>query len=280
MFVIPPVRYILPNLFTLAATLCGFGVLAICASEPQAPSFYLACCLIPLACLLDGMDGRVARLVHGESEFGVQFDSLSDFATFGMAPAVLIYTWALHPLGSAGVVISFLFAAASMTRLARFNIQSVAPGGPSRYFTGLPAPMGGMAIASIVALETGVLGRDASSAASRPAIAVLVVLVSLLMVSTVPFRTFKDVRFTRRNRILIGAFLACLVFMGVAYDPMFALSTALVGYLSTGLMGTMLTMAWRTRPAGGNLTHQLFDAPDDDDHDPHDDDDDEPHLLA
>jgi CDP-diacylglycerol--serine O-phosphatidyltransferase len=278
MFVIPPVRYILPNLFTLAATLCGFGVLAICTAEPEANSFYLACCLIPLACFLDGMDGRVARLVHGESEFGVQFDSLSDFATFGMAPAVLIYTWALHPLGSVGVVISFLFAAASMTRLARFNVQSAASTGPGRYFTGLPAPMGGMAVASIVALETGVLHRDVSSDASRPAIAVLVVLVSLLMVSTVRFRTFKDVRFTSRNRMLIVTFLASLAFMSVFYDPMFALSTALVGYLSSGLLGSMFTLAWRTRPAGGNLTHQLFDGHDDEDDEHHDDDD--PHMLA
>ncbi len=247
MLSIPPVRYLLPNLFTLAATLCGFGVLVVATSNPSANELYWACLLLPLACLLDGFDGRVARWVHGESEFGVQFDSLSDFSTFGIAPAALIYTWALRPLGPLGLLIAFLFAAAAMTRLARFNVASAEEGTSGRFFTGLPAPMGGMSIAALVSLETGILNRTESSPAALPAIAVLVVLVAVLMVSNVRFRTFKDVRLTPTNRMLLGAIFVAFVLVAVTFNLMFAFSVALVGYLTTGLVGSLRTLR---RPVG------------------------------
>jgi CDP-diacylglycerol--serine O-phosphatidyltransferase len=270
MLSIPPVRYLLPNLFTLAATLCGFGVLVVATSGPSANELYWACLLFPLACVLDGFDGRVARWVHGESEFGVQFDSLSDFSTFGIAPAALIYTWALRPLGPLGLLIAFLFAAAAMTRLARFNVASAEEGTSGRFFTGLPAPMGGMCIAALVSLETGILHRSESSAAALPAIAVLVVLVAVLMVSNVRFRTFKDMRMTPANRVLLGSILVAFTVLAVSFNLMFAFSVALVGYLATGLFGSLLTLG---RPVGFDHGAAILDEDEFYDDPPEDDDD-------
>lgn len=270
MLSIPPVRYLLPNLFTLAATLCGFGVLVVATSNPSANELYWACLLFPLACVLDGFDGRVARWVHGESEFGVQFDSLSDFSTFGIAPAALIYTWALRPLGALGLLIAFLFAAAAMTRLARFNVASAEEGTAGRFFTGLPAPMGGMSIAALVSLETGILHRAESSPAALPAIAVLVVLVAVLMVSNVRFRTFKDVRFTPANRALLAAIAVAFGLVAVTFNLMFAFSVALVGYLTTGLVGSLRTLR---RPVGYEHGTAVLDEDEFFDHPPVDEDD-------
>ena len=150
MFRIPPARFILPNLFTLAAFFCGFALIWKAGEAEEARHFYLAATLIPLAALFDGFDGRVARLVQGSSKFGVQYDSLSDLVAFGVGPAILMYYWALHELGTVGLVISFLFAAAAMTRLARFNVTAEEEGGCSRYFEGLPSPFAGLTIGALI----------------------------------------------------------------------------------------------------------------------------------
>jgi CDP-diacylglycerol--serine O-phosphatidyltransferase len=270
MLSIPPVRYILPNLFTLAATFCGFAVLVVAHQATVAQDFYLATCFIPLACFLDGFDGRIARLVGGESRFGVQLDSLSDFATFGVAPAFLVYTWALEPLGAVGLLAAFSFTAAAMVRLARFNVAAEDDGGKARFFTGLPSPMGGGAIAALISLETGFLQREAALDAGRPATAVFVVLIALLMVSNVPFRTFKDVRMTPFNRTLIGSTLASIVIVGWAYDFMFALSLGLFGYILSGVIGSVFTLRRRVVVPGAGTILSVFHDEDEDD----DDDDD------
>lgn len=240
MFQIPPSRYILPNLFTVAATLCGFGIIGIVLHAEAGWEFFLASTLVPLACILDGFDGRVARLVHGESEFGVQLDSLSDFATFGVAPAALIYAWALDDLGPIGFAVAFVFAAASMLRLARFNVRATEDPGASRYFEGLPAPMGGMAIAGLVAIETGVLGRFESAPGAAPAIVAFVLLMAGLMVSTVPFRTFKDLRVSPRSALFLASVLSIIVILSIRFDVMFALSVFLFTYIFAGLSGAFV----------------------------------------
>jgi CDP-diacylglycerol--serine O-phosphatidyltransferase len=250
MISIPPVRYILPNLFTLGSAFCGFALIWLAFSATEAADFYRAAALIPLACFLDGFDGRVARMVKGESRFGAQLDSLSDFATFGVAPAFLVYVWALQPLGTAGLIVAFIFASASMIRLARFNVaaEEDVHGPPARYFQGLPAPMGGNAIASIVAFEAGFLGRDESPASAQLAIVALVLLLAMLMVSNVPFRTFKDVRMTPLNRLFVVGAITGTLGLSLLVDFMFAVSVGLAAYIGLTL-STAVVRSTRTRVA-------------------------------
>ncbi len=240
MIVLPPKRYILPNLFTLSATFCGFAAIWLATQAEQGAQFYGAAALITLGVFLDGFDGRIARWVDGQSKFGGQLDSLSDFLTFGVAPALLVYAWGLRPLRLLGLLITFVFAAAAMIRLARFNVQADEDHGVARYFTGLPAPMGGLAVALLVGVNTGVLGRDSAVEAVRPSLALFVVLIALLMVSNVPFRTYKDLRPTLRNRLTIAAILAIQVVISLRFDYMIALALCLVGYVAINVTGGLL----------------------------------------
>ena len=203
---IPSTRVVVPNLFTLGATFCGISALWLAFEAKSADDFYLATTLIPLACFLDGLDGRVARMLNGETKFGMELDSLSDAITFGVAPGFLLYAWALKPYELGGLFVAFAFAAAAMVRLARFNVQAEDPARGNRYFTGLPAPMGGM----------------------------------VLMVSEVPFRTFKDVRMTAGVKVTIGAVLAAVVAVGLWQGFMISLSLVHTVYLVTGLGAALL----------------------------------------
>ena len=150
MLTLPPAKYVIPNLVTLSASLCGFVSLWMASQATSAAEFYTAASLIAFAVFLDGFDGRVARMLNAQTKMGGQLDSFSDFLTFGVSPAVLIYAWGLRPLGFAGLLIAFLFAASVMVRLARFNVEAETKGGASRFFTGLPSPMGGLAVAALV----------------------------------------------------------------------------------------------------------------------------------
>lgn len=246
---IPERRYILPNLFTLGATFCGVSVIWMGHHATSPREFYLAATLLPLAALLDGFDGRVARMLGAESRFGVQMDSLSDFLTFGVAPAMLVYFWALHHLGFGGLIVSFVFAAAAMIRLARFNVQAEEDGGASAYFTGLPAPMAGMAMGALVALDTGLLGRESVALTALPPIALYTLVLAFLMVSEIPFRTFKDVRITPFVRLGIAAGLGAIVLVSVVADFMVALSVGLFLYVLGGLSGSLRMRRQRIRLA-------------------------------
>lgn len=237
---IPPSRYILPNLFTLGATFCGVAMIWLAAQATTAQDFYVAASLLPLALLLDGFDGRVARWVQGQSKFGVQMDSLSDFLTFGVAPAFLVYFWGLQQLGLWGLLTVFVFAAGAMVRLARFNVQAEEDGGASAYFTGLPAPMAGMAAGGLVAVHAGVLGHEALDPKLLPFVVVFMVGFAVLMVSEVPFRTFKDVSMTRSLRFGLALSVTVVVGLALATDWMAALSVMLFFYVLTGLASSVL----------------------------------------
>lgn len=236
---IPSTRVVVPNLFTLGATFCGISALWLAFEAKGADDFYLATTLIPLACFLDGLDGRVARMLNGETKFGMELDSLSDAITFGVAPGFLLYAWALKSYELGGLFVAFVFAAAAMVRLARFNVQTADPARGSRYFTGLPAPMGGMGIASIIALQIEVFDRSEALDAERPLLAAYAVLLAVLMVSEVPFRTFKDVRMTGPVKVTVGAILAAVVVVGMWQGFMISLSLVHSVYLVTGLASAL-----------------------------------------
>src|SRR3954463_10217230 len=126
--------YLLPSLFTMGNMFCGYA----CIVYAMRGEYETAAPFIGFALVLDMLDGRIARLTNAESAFGVEFDSLADVISFGVAPAILSFAWGLAPLGRLGITAGFMFVACAAMRLARFNIQS--GGGDKRYFVGMPSP--------------------------------------------------------------------------------------------------------------------------------------------
>lgn len=187
---------ILPNLLTTANLFCGFFAITKSIQgyrQDMQGEFVFAAWMIILAGFLDGLDGRVARLTKTQSDFGVEYDSLADLTTFCMAPAVLMYTWALVSYGKFGIAACFLFFACGALRLARFNIQ--ASGVEKMNFQGLPTPSaGGFAAASLIFYEH--IHEHLFSLSEPPSLLILIMVVGLglLMVSNVKYRSFKKIK--------------------------------------------------------------------------------------
>ena len=176
--------YLLPNLLTTAALFCGFyGVTAAVGER-----YEIAAIVILLAMILDGLDGRVARLTNTQSEFGAQYDSMADMASFGISPALIIYLWSLESLGKLGLFAAFVYAAGAALRLARFNTQLETA--DRRYFQGLPSPAGAAVLASYiwVATEYGFFGKNLQYTSI-----LLTIVIGLLMVSNFRYYSFKDI---------------------------------------------------------------------------------------
>jgi CDP-diacylglycerol--serine O-phosphatidyltransferase len=205
--------FVLPNLFTVSSIFCGIYSIALCAGEQTGDNFYRAAIAIFFGTFFDAFDGRVARMTKTQSEFGVELDSLADVITFGVAPSILVYKWALSGMGTLGIFICAAYASCGAIRLARFNVLTHAEheksaNGVSRYFVGLPIPLAaGMIVALVIALRAP--GTDGPTP-----IAALVVGRSFLMVSTVRYRTFKDAGLSARTLIIFACVL--LVFLGFA----------------------------------------------------------------
>jgi CDP-diacylglycerol--serine O-phosphatidyltransferase len=221
--------YIIPSLFTLANMFCGYA----CIIYAIRGDFETAAPFIGFAIVLDLLDGRIARMTGTASEFGVQFDSLADVISFGVAPAILSFTWGLESLGRMGWAAAFLFVTAAALRLARFNIQSGSV--DKRYFVGMPSPAAaGVPAATVYAYPVGL--HDASEA--LPAL-LMVVVPALLMVSTIRFRSFKtfDLQSRRPFRVLI-LFAAFLIL--VTTRPQIVLVVLAYTYLLSAFLG----LAW------------------------------------
>ncbi len=240
--------FVLPNLFTVSSIFCGFYSMTL----SQSGEFTGAAIAIFFAVFFDCFDGRVARLTKTQSEFGVELDSLADVMSFGLAPALLVYLWMLQPLGMLGLFIAFAFATCGALRLARFNVLAHRKiPGSSKFFVGLPIPLGaGMIVALVLAHESGplpLLDR------SPWGIALIVLLLAALMVSNVRYRTFKDMKFSRKSA---GSFLALILF-GLALavtilTPPLVLLLYFSGYLSMGLIEGVISVTrrrWRPLPA-------------------------------
>lgn len=181
--------YILPNLFTTANMLCGFYAVIAAFNG----NFVNSAWAIMIAILFDSMDGRVARLTRATSSFGVQYDSLSDLTSFGVAPALVGYLWCLQPFGRLGWLAAFLFVVCAALRLARFNISTDTV--PKNYFQGLPSPVAAATVA------TGILFyHDLSFDFYRPPFLLTLMLVQAsLMISSIRFLSFKEFRINRYN---------------------------------------------------------------------------------
>jgi len=187
--------FLLPNLLTCASIFFGFEAVVVVSGEGGADRFARAAALILVAMFLDTIDGRLARLTRTQSAFGVQLDSLADLSSFGVAPAILAYRWCLDELGAPAMFVCFLYVAGGAVRLARFNVMTMdrrgAPRRPSKYILGLPIPGAAGLIVALVVLDQAFDGWIAS----HPPVVLGVVLgAAVLMVSALPFRSFKDLR--------------------------------------------------------------------------------------
>ncbi len=236
--------YLLPNLFTTGAMF--FGFYAIVAGITG--RFSSAAIAVFVAALLDSMDGRVARLTHTQTDFGVQYDSLSDLVSFGLAPALVLYTWSLHFLrdygaswGKFGWAAAFIYAACAALRLARFNTQvGVAD---KRYFQGLASPAAaGVCMAFVWAMQKdGVQGADLAFVTP-----VLAIVVGLLMVSRVRYVSFKA--WPGNDKVsFLWIIAAVLILFLLTIDTAHVLLAVLALYVVSGPVMTAIGMARRRR---------------------------------
>lgn len=228
--------YLLPNLFTTAGLFAGFYAIVAAMGN----RFEVAAIAIFVAMIMDGIDGRVARLTNTQSDFGVQYDSLSDMVCFGLAPALVMYEWALQDMARYGWIwakigwlTAFIYAAGAALRLARFNAQvEVAD---KRYFQGLPSPSAAAVLAGLVwvGADMQVPGRDLLMAGF-----VLTLLAGMLMVSNLRYYSFKQFDF--KNRVpFVVLLLGVMIFVFTSIDPPKVL---FLGFLVYALSGPAVTL--------------------------------------
>ena len=218
--------YLLPNLLTTAALFCGFY--AIIASVNS--QFEKAAIALFAGMVFDGLDGRVARLTKTQSAFGAQYDSLADMVTFGVAPAMLIYSWSLSSLGKVGWMVGFIWVACAALRLARFNVQI--GGTANDYFTGLASPAAAATIAAYVWLgfDMGVKGQSISLVSL-----LLTAMSAGLMVSSFRYPSFKG--FDLRGKVpFVNILLVVVLFAVIFSDPPKVLFLMSLGYAIFGLV--------------------------------------------
>jgi CDP-diacylglycerol--serine O-phosphatidyltransferase len=219
--------YLLPSLFTIANLFCGYA----CVVYSTRGDFDTAALFIGIAMVLDTLDGFFARLTNSSTAFGLELDSLADVVSFGLAPAILAFTWGLWPLKRLGWAAGFLYVSAAAMRLARFNIQSKTASLSAvdkRYFVGLPSPAAASVIASTVYLYPYGLQEPQ---AAFPALA-MVLVPAFLMVSTIKFRSVKAIDVGWRRSPFAPLFVAVVVLALITTHPRIALVALSYTYVS------------------------------------------------
>jgi CDP-diacylglycerol--serine O-phosphatidyltransferase len=227
--------YILPNLFTSGNLFCGFWAII---SVFQEKYFYAAVAIL-LATLFDLLDGKVARLSGATSKFGVQYDSLADLISFGVAPALLAFSWALRPYGRFGWLAAFLFVVCGALRLARFNVMAAS--GDTKYFKGLPIPAAAMTIALTILLylrliETGWV-KDI-------VILVMIYVLAFLMVSNIRYFSFKEFDLAKKKPFSLFIFVV-LSMIVIVMEPVVVLFAFILFYVLSGPV--KMVMVWHKR---------------------------------
>jgi CDP-diacylglycerol--serine O-phosphatidyltransferase len=247
--------YILPSAFTVANMLCGYYAI-LATLDGRFLDFDRAACAIGFAYLFDSMDGRVARMMGTESAFGREFDSLADVVSFGIAPAFLMYAWAIRGITAGiapewlhlkelGWLIGFAFAVCCAWRLARFNIQGMAPGG-NRYFVGMPTPAAAGMLAAIVHFFKG---EPVESVTFSLLLLGLMVVLGALMSSTIRFFSFKDIPLTKRQPSLSVIALALLVGAVVYFSRQTLLIITAAYTIHGPILQLIRTARLKARPA-------------------------------
>jgi len=216
--------YILPNLFTSANLFCGFYAM-IAAIQGF---FVRAAVAIMIAAVFDGLDGRIARVTRSVSKFGLEYDSLCDAISFGVAPGLLAYLWALEPFGRLGWLAALLFVACGTLRLARFNTQTNYVG--STYFNGLPIPAAAFMIAATVLFLHHLGGTGTTK---HVTIVIMIYVLSFLMVSTVKYYSFKHVEVSGKMKfnVLVMVILFSILTL---VEPIVILFFLILGYVVSG----------------------------------------------
>jgi CDP-diacylglycerol--serine O-phosphatidyltransferase len=258
--------FVLPNLITLGSVFCGFNAIRLVAKDqPTENDVYRAAVLLIFAMLFDLMDGRVARMTKTQSAFGLQIDSLADVISFGVAPAMLLYKWVLYRLPVPGLLAAFLYVACAAIRLARFNVLASTPSGapvkPGKYIIGLPSPpAAGILISLVVANHAadGLIGREEYTYVLLG----VTIGLSLLMVSNVRFRSFKDLRFDTGTVLFVLFVLGSSTFVWQRFRAEFVLIWLLSVYLLIGIVETLRALAVKLMKRDrGSIPPPEFPAP-------------------
>jgi len=217
--------YLLPNLFTTAALFAGFYAIV----QAMNGNFESSAVAVFIAMVLDGLDGRVARLTGTQSEFGAEYDSMSDMVSFGVAPALIVYEWALKDMDQWGWIIAFIYCACAALRLARFNtnIEVV----DKRFFQGLPSPAAAALIAGLVwvMLNFQVQGSDIKWLAS-----IVTLFAALTMVSNIPYYSGKEINLRRRVPFFTVLLLVLFFFVLIPSHPPLVLFFLFAAYAFSG----------------------------------------------
>jgi CDP-diacylglycerol--serine O-phosphatidyltransferase len=242
--------FLLPNIITLSSIFCGFDSIRLSSTATSDDDYYRASLLLIFALFFDMLDGRVARLTKTQSSFGLQIDSLADVISFGVAPALLVYKWSLYQRPTLGVVVAFLFAGAGAVRLARFNVLSMGESGkptkPGKYIVGLPVPGAAGILISLVVANHAVAGELAGPKYLW-AMMLLTVFLSFLMVSTIKFRSFKDLRLNARSVALVFFAVGSSAVVSLQLKPAFVLVWLLSFYVALGLAEAIVGIPRRRR---------------------------------
>jgi len=231
--------YLLPNLFTTGALFAGFYAVV----QAMNGRFEHAAVAIFIAMVLDGLDGRVARMTHTQSAFGAEYDSLADMVSFGVAPALIIYEFALHDMGKFGWIAAFVYCAGAALRLARFNTQ-IETATDKRFFQGLPSPSAAALVAGFVwvMVEYGVSGRDVPEVA-----AVIALFGGLTMVSNLRYYSGKEINL-RKSVPFFVILLVVLAFILVSTSPPQVLFGVFLLYGLSGYADALMRR-FRRKPA-------------------------------
>ena len=239
--------YLLPNLFTTAALFAGFyAIVAAMGGRYEG-----AAVAIFVAMIMDGLDGRIARLTNTQSDFGAQYDSLTDMIAFGLAPALVMYVWSLSTLGKLGWLAAFIYTAGAALRLARFNTQAAIL--DKAHFQGLPSPSSAALLAGFVWIcdDYDIQGGDFSVLAF-----LLTIMAGVLMVSNIRFKSFKD--FDLKGKVpFVAILIVVLIFVFISIDPPIVLFSMALIYAFSGPVATVIYMRKRRaeRASSGTDDH-------------------------
>src|SRR5262245_62562518 len=241
-----PVRTLLPNLITLLALCAGLTAIRLAVEE----KLEWAVAAIVFAALLDGIDGRVARMLKGTSRFGAELDSLADFVNFGVAPALMLYFWGLHEMGNGGWIAAMVFAICTGLRLARFNVMIDDPNRPpwaGNFFTGVPAPAG--AITVLLPIYVYFLGMP-RLAFVAPVTFIYTLAVAFLMVSRLPVFSGKRVGKRVAPEMVLPVFVEVVLFFALLISyPWIVLTIGTVCYLASLPFGVLSYRPYQRKDA-------------------------------
>lgn len=229
--------YVLPNLITIGGMFAGFYAIV----SGLRGSYENAVIAIFIALIMDGLDGKIARWTHAQSNMGAQLDSLADMVSFGVAPAMIMYSWSLSVLGKLGWLVAFVYMVCTSLRLARFNSED--QGDDKRYFFGLNTPSSAALVASVIWTLTS---YHVDGFALAIPMVIFMFLLSVLKVSTIRYRSFKDLDLKNTTVSLIIIFLLLMLLVLIALNPPETLLIIIFGYVISGPVDAVMSL-WKQR---------------------------------